>query len=285
MRVAAFQFDVRRGEVAANLAAVEAGLRAAADQGVKVVGLPELWPTSFVTPEDEPDDAGGGGGDWIQASEDAIASVADLARELDLVVFGSGLAAGPESGGEAGLPFNRLHVIDRGDPVLTYDKVHLFSPTGEGEGFTAGTAPPLTADAGGTRVSGVICYDLRFGPLLDAAFEDRPELLLVPAQWPVPRASHWSVLVRGRAAEGQCVVIGVNRTGVDLVGRRRLELAFPGNSLIAGPGGEVLAEGQGESGLLIADVDLDALCDLRRTVPAFRDRRADLYRGWADLRD
>jgi predicted amidohydrolase len=60
MRVAAFQFDVRRGDVGANLAAVERGLRAAVDGGIELVVLPEMWPTSFV--------AGGEPAEWLRST-------------------------------------------------------------------------------------------------------------------------------------------------------------------------------------------------------------------------
>jgi predicted amidohydrolase len=98
----------------------------------------------------------------------------------------------------------------------------------------------------------------------------------VPAQWPAPRASHWEALVRGRAAELQAFVIGCNRTGRDLVGRRELALDFAGNSIVAGPDGTVLAFGRGESGLVTAELDLDAARALRRAVPVRRDERRGL---------
>ena len=99
----------------------------------------------------------------------------------------------------------------------------------------------------------------------------------MPAQWPASRASHWRALVCGRAAELQAFVVAANRTGTDLVGRRRLELSFAGNSLIAGPDGGVLAEGHGEEGLVEAELDLDGLRTLRRAVPVREDERRDLY--------
>ena len=48
MRVAAWMFDVRKGEVSANREAALRGLEAAAQVGVELVLLPEMWPTSFL---------------------------------------------------------------------------------------------------------------------------------------------------------------------------------------------------------------------------------------------
>jgi predicted amidohydrolase len=263
MRAAAFQFDVRRGDVAANLAAVERGLDAAAERGIELVVLPEMWPTSFV--------ADGDPREWQRETDAALARVQELSRELDLVVAGSASGAS-----EGRAPRNRLTVFARGERVLVYDKLHLFSPTAEAESFSAGDALPPTVATRLGKLAGIVCYDLRFALTLRAPFRDGAEILVVPAQWPAARAAHWHALVCGRAAELQAFVVAANRTGTDLVGRRRLELAFPGNSLIAGPDGVPLAEGEGQDGLIVAELELERVRALRRAVPVRDDERLDL---------
>jgi len=267
MRVAALQFDVRRGDVPANLAAVEQGLLQAAEREVELVVLPEMWPTSFVVSDGESEDA-----DWVRASEEAVLRVAALSRELELVVAGSAFAPGRP--GQR--PRNRMSVHEHGELVLAYDKLQLFSPTAEDEGFSGGEALPPTVATRCGKLAGVVCYDLRFGACLRAPFLAEAELLLVSAQWPDTRASHWRALVCGRAVEHQAFVLAANRTGTDLVGRRKLELSFPGNSLLVGPDGVVRAEGQGEAGLVLGEVELDELRRLRRAVPVRRDERRDV---------
>jgi len=261
MRIGAFQFDIRRGDVASNLAEAERGLGLACDSGLDLVLLPEMWPTSFVAPGEEER--------WLSETEAAVERLRELSLELDLIVCGSAFGANP-----GGPPWcNRLQIFDRGKERLAYDKVHLFSPTAEQLGFTAGSHPPQTIVLGDARVSGVICYDLRFSQLLRTPFLEEAEILLVPAQWPDARSSQWRALICGRAAELQAFVIGANRTGTDLVGRREMELSFPGNSILCDPGGEVLAEGKGQSGLIYSDIDLEELRDLRREVPVRSDGR------------
>jgi predicted amidohydrolase len=264
MRAAAFQFDVRRGDVAANLATVERGLAAAVARGIELVVLPEMWPTSFV--------ADGDPREWQESTDAALAGLGELSRELGLTVAGSAFGA---SDGCA--PRNRLTVFERGERVLDYDKLHLFSPTAEGESFSAGDALPPTVAVHFGKLAGVVCYDLRFGLALRAPFRAGAEVLVVPAQWPATRKEHWRALVCGRAAELQAYVVAANRTGTDLVGRRRLALEFAGNSLIAGPDGTVLAEGRGEEGLVEAELELERVRTLRRAVPVRDDERLDLY--------
>jgi predicted amidohydrolase len=274
MRAAALQFDVRRGDPAGNLAAAEAGLRAAAGAGVALLCLPEMWATSFPGPET--DLAG-----ELAAARGALERLRSLAAELGVAVCGSGFGAVPG----AELPANRLELCLGSEPrpVAIYDKVHLFTPTAEHEGFSPGRSAPRTLATALGRLSGLICYDLRFPELTRVPFLGGAEVLCVPAQWPRPRAAHWRALLVGLAVANQCFVVAANRTGVeraDSRGRRGLELEFPGNSLVADPHGRVLAEGAGEDGLVSAELDLELARELRRLVPVARDRRPELYATW-----
>lgn len=269
MRAAAFQFDVRPLDVAANLAAVEDALSRAAANEVDLVCLPEMWPTSF--PAGEGPDAA-----LLDESERALERVRKLSGELDLFVAGS--AYGPAPAGQR--PTNRLHLFASGQIVARYDKVHLFTPTAEPESFRAGEHPPPIVQTRIGRLAGVVCYDLRFPDLVRVAFRGGAEVLLVPAQWPSPRIAHWRALCVGRAVEGQFAVVGANRTGLERVGRRGLELEFPGRSLLVAPSGDVLAEGGAEAELVIADLDLAEARHLRTRVPVAKDERPELYRRW-----
>ena len=97
--------------------------------------------------------------------------------------------------------------------------------------------------------------------------------MLVCAQWPVARTSHWRALAVGRAVEGQCFVVACNRSGIAKVGRRKMELHFPGSSLIVDPSGNVLAEGDEDTPLIYADIDLALAEEQRRILPVQKDER------------
>ncbi len=281
VRLGALQFAPLRGDVAANLREVERGLQQAADLGLHLVVLPEMWPSSFVDGGGPfgPVGAADGPGPELEAlfaqSESAWARIAELSALYHLVVAGSGFGPAPQGG----RPTNRLRILERGREVAAYDKVHLFSGTAEHLAFGAGEAPPPVGDTALGRVGGLVCYDLRFGPLVSSLGEGQVDILVVPAQWPEGRAAHWRALLLGRAVELQAFVVGANRTGEDRIGRRQMELRFPGNSLVASPEGLPLAEGKGEAGLVWAQVDPGLLTRLRRDVPIQRDRRPDFYRA------
>lgn len=160
--------------------------------------------------------------------------------------------------------------------------MHLFTPTAEHEVFSAGERASGTVLACAARVSGALCYDLRFPELLRVPFRAGAQVLVLPAQWPTPREGHWRLLVSARAVENQCFVVACNRTGRAVIGRRGLELDFPGNSLIVSPYGELLAEGRGAEGLVEAQLDLRQVHRFRTRVPVQKDERPDLYRRWLE---
>lgn len=268
MHCAAFQFDVRRGEHAHNLAEVERGLRAAREQGVELVLLPEMWASSFP-------DAGADLERLAALDERSQARVAELSAELELVVCGTTFGVGASR-----MPANRWRLVERGVELAHYDKTHLFSPTAEPESFSAGDAPPPLALVRGARVSGCVCYDARFVQLTSRFLQERAELVLIPAQWPASRASHFRALMHGLAVQNQCFVLAANRTGREVLGRRGLALEFPGNSLLVDAHGRTLAEGAGAPGLIGARIELDEARELRRRVPIVRDAREALYERW-----
>jgi predicted amidohydrolase len=102
-----------------------------------------------------------------------------------------------------GLRFNAYWIGD-----FVYRKNHLFP--GYDDGRTAGTTLPHTY-INGMKTYVVICYDLRF-PELFAQMES-PDLIIVPADWPLERMHHWDALLRARAIEGKCYVAGINTNG------------------------------------------------------------------------
>jgi len=108
--------------------------------------------------------------------------------------------------------FNRLIVAFPDGELKYYDKRHLFSYAGEDKVFTAGKAR-LVFDYEGFKICPMVCYDLRF-PVWSRNTEDIDVLIYI-ANWPKPRIKAWDILLKARAIENLCYVIGVNRLGKD----------------------------------------------------------------------
>ena len=258
---ACLQFDVQRGEVAANLGRAEHGLRAAKKAGARLAVLPELWSTSFAPAYPAP---------LVAAAQQADSRLAELSRDLEMVVVGSSLE------GAEGKVFNRALVLDRGNTVASYRKIHLFSPNAEHRALAAGSQP-VVADTSIGRVATAICYDIRFPELMRWFFYQHAEVLVVPAQWPEARASHWRALLDARALENQMFVLGCNRTGSEASLKTDDQLVFPGNSRVVDPMGELVATGNGEEGPVVGEIDLRKVKTMRRMMPIEKDRRPALY--------
>lgn len=107
---------------------------------------------------------------------------------------------------------NRFVVVYPDGQLEYYDKRHLFGMGREDELFTAGEVRKII-DIKGWKICLNICYDLRF-PVWSRN-EDGYDLLLYIANWPEPRANAWRDLLKARAIENMCYVIGVNRIGLD----------------------------------------------------------------------
>lgn len=266
MRIGAWQFDVRRGEIEANVEAILRGLDRARGAGVRFLAVPEMAVTSFMDPERE---------GVLARSAEAIEGLRIRSGELGIALCLTGFFdAGEER------PRNRLWIFDGGEERLHYDKLHLFTPSAEPESFVAGEGAPGSVEIEGVRFGGITCYDLRFPEPARAVWRSGADVLVVPAQWPSPRAAHWELLGRARAVDGQCHVLACNRSGTDIVGRRRLELEFPGNSAIVNAEGEVLATGHGGEELVHAELDVESQRRFEVRVPLRKDDRPSVYHSW-----
>jgi len=255
IKAAAIQFNVKPGDVDANLEYVRAALVRAAEQGAQLAVLPEMWSSGF---------------DYKNLKQLAartsavVAEVMELSRCLKLVICGSM----PEPHGDK--VYNTVFLADNGTLAGIYRKMHLFSLLGEDRSFDGGDSR-LLADTSIGKVGVLICYDLRFPELARRLTIEGARVLCIPAQWPRPREDHWRTLLRARAIENQLFVVSCNACGV--IGK----LDFFGMSMIIGPRGEVLAEAGDEQGEIVAPLDMRVMEDWRAQIPCLSDRRPELY--------
>ena len=91
-----------------------------------------------------------------------------------------------------------------------YRKVHLFRLLDEQDWLAPGEALSLAPTPWGA-VGLSICYDLRFPELYRPYAAAGARLILVVAEWPERRISHWGKLLQARAIENQAFMAGVNK--------------------------------------------------------------------------
>ena len=110
--------------------------------------------------------------------------------------------------------FNRLIWTEPNGTLKFYNKRHLFGMGDEHKYYTPGN-DKLIVDYLGWKINLNICYDLRFPVWLRNNKENPYDVLVIVANWPEKRIEHWDALLKARAIENQCYVIGVNRIGND----------------------------------------------------------------------
>ena len=261
MRVTCIQMDMAFGQPEKNFEQAEALVRRATkEERPDVIVLPELWNIGFFPRQGlkELCDLEG---------QRTKALFSSMAKEL-----GINIVAGSVAVWDDGRPYNSAFAFDRqGKCLARYDKTHLFSPSGEHEFFQPGDSI-CTFRLDGVDCGLLICYDLRFPELVRSLALRGIEMLFLPAQWPVQRVPHLSLLCEARAVENQMFVVSCNSCGADDGGIR-----FGGHSSLIDPWGKVLARAQGEACIFSAELDLSVVAGIRGSINVFQDRRPDIY--------
>lgn len=258
MRVSLIQMNVTLADEAANtktlLRLAEEAMAAAEPPDVLV--LPELWTTGFY-PRPIADYADAGGAR-------AKAALAALAARYGVNVVGGTIARGAKGG-----VYNTCYIFGRdGVCLASYDKSHLFTPSGEKRDFAAGERL-VTFLLDGTPCGIAVCYDLRFPALFSALARAGVEVLFLPAAWPLVRLAHWQTLLRARAIENQIFVCACNAASTDE--------SLAGHSALLDPWGETLGEAGLAETIVTATLPLARRRAIKQKLDVFDDWRAGLY--------
>ncbi len=229
-----------------NIESIDKELEISADADVII--LPEMWASGYTIMAHKS----------YMATPDCIKKMQDWAKAKNALVIGSLITK------EEDRYYNRAYVVDSEGIQAYYDKRHLFGFAGEDRVFKAGDRKLLYAYKG-WKLCINVCYDLRF-PVWSRNTTDY-DMLIYVANWPDKRISAWNTLLRARAIENQCYVIGSNCVGEDAWHNK-----YSGHSAIINPIGEDMAVLEGKAGLLRTEVDKDKLEAIRKTFPFLKDR-------------
>lgn len=236
----------------------------AAQQGAKLVLLPEYWPIMGMNEADK-----------IMHAEEFDQGpiqrfMSGIAREHGIWLIGGTL---PMVAPEQDKVLNTTMVYDaQGEHVVRYDKIHLFSFTKGEESYDEARtivhgAKVATFDSPFGKVGLSVCYDLRFPELYRAMGECA--LIVMPAAFThTTGRAHWEVLLRARAIENQCYVLAAAQGGRHPNGRRTW-----GHSMLVDPWGEVMVVLPEGEGVVTGDLDPQHLRRVRESLPALTHRR------------
>lgn len=251
MKVLSVQLDSVWQDSAQNLLRLREYLQQVEPGQVDVVVLPELFHCGFSMQVDR----------VSQTRQGRVyKALSDLARQ-----YGVYIMAGFAERVSSNQARNCALVFDRnGNEQACYVKNRAFQFAGEGEHYQAGNQSVLF-EVDGVVCSVFICYDLRF-PELFRQVVPQAEMVFVIANWPESRQSHWETLLRARAIENQCFVVGVNRIGEDGNG-----LIYVGGSMVIDPLGEILSYADSEQACQITEVSIKQVKLVRRQYPFLAD--------------
>lgn len=216
LTVAAVQMSSQQ-DIEANLADIKAAISEASKQDAKLVVLPEnccSMGRQFATAErfDELSDA-----------------MAEYARAFGIYLLAGSLPCPYRPDGVI-VPDGRLRQVSQlfapdGTRVARYDKIHLFTATvadkqgsyNEAATFEPGTQTVVTtleANDAVYQLGMMVCFDLRFPALAQRLRQAGAELISAPSAFTyLTGQAHWSLLLRARALDSQCMVIGAAQGG------------------------------------------------------------------------
>lgn len=267
LKVALCQLSVT-ADKQTNLKLAEANLQEAAAGGAQLAVLPEMFncPYDIHCFRDYAEEIPSG---------ETTNHLARLARTHGLFLVGGSI---PELAGE--LLYNTSIIFNpQGEIIARHRKIHLFDVrVKNGIEFTescvlsAGDTTTLFDTPWG-KIGVELCYDIRFPELTRRMAKDGARLVIIPAAFNMTTGPvHWELLFRSRALDNQIFMLGTSPA-------RDLQASYVayGHSLAVNPWGQVLAQLDEKPGILMAELDLTKIEEVREALPILKQRRDDLY--------
>ncbi|CAN2040422.1 Amidohydrolase [Candidatus Magnetomoraceae bacterium gMMP-15] len=186
--------------------------------------------------------------------------MASLARQYEISIIGGYVEIADSSKGR-----NVAAVYDKqGNLSVKYMKNHPFSFANEDKYYVPGDKI-IIFEINKIPCSIFICYDLRF-PEIFRKVAKSVQIIFVIANWPSTRQEHWEALLKARAIENQCFIIGVNR-----IGRDGNNLKYTGGSHVFDPIGKDLLHGSDKEEYYTVDINPGDVDKTRIKFPFLKD--------------
>jgi predicted amidohydrolase len=249
--------------VSANLSEAERLIEIAAEQGAKLVALPEYFAIMGIKDTDKVKVREKEGSGPIQTF------LSKIAKRNDIWIIAGSLpleCKDPKKVRNACLVYD-----NKGKQVARYDKIHLFGLDLGNEHYREeSTIEPgdkvVVLETPFGKIGLSICYDLRFPELYRAMGE--VDIIVVPSAFTETTGkAHWESLIRARAIENLSYVLAPAQGGYHASGRET-----HGNSMIVDPWGVILDRLPRGSGVVLASINSGYQKSLRNSLPALKHR-------------
>jgi len=271
----------------ANLDKAADRVREAAREGANVVCLPELFRAQYFCQREDialfdlAEPIPGPSTERLSAiaREEKVVVIASLFERRAAGLYHNTAAVLQQDGSLAGL-YRKMHIPD--DP-LYYEKFY----------FTPGDLGFKAFDTAFGKVGTLVCWDQWYPEGARITALQGANVLFYPTaigwhpaekeEFGVAQYDAWQTIQRAHAIANGVYVGAVNRVGHEQgdIRGNRVEgpgLEFWGGSFIADPFGRIIAKAaHDKEEILIGEVDIRAMEDVRRNWPFLRDRRIDAY--------
>jgi N-carbamoylputrescine amidase len=271
----------------ANLDKAADRVREAAREGANVVCLPELFRAQYFCQREDialfdlAEPIPGPSTERLSAiaREEKVVVIASLFERRAAGLYHNTAAVLQQDGSLAGL-YRKMHIPD--DP-LYYEKFY----------FTPGDLGFKAFDTAFGKVGTLVCWDQWYPEGARITALQGANVLFYPTaigwhpaekdEFGTAQYEAWQTIQRAHAIANGVFVGSVNRVGHEQgdVRGNRVEgpgLEFWGGSFIADPFGRIIAKASHDKEeILIGEVDIRSLEDVRRNWPFLRDRRIDAY--------
>lgn len=165
---------------------------------------------------------------------------------------------------------NKLAIVSQGKIIMDYAKIHSYTYGDEDKYFEKGDKI-FTTELGGMKIGAHICFDLRFPEIFQISARNS-DIIFVIASWPGDRIENWYTLLRARALETQCYIVGINRAG------EGGGVKYIPSSVAYDPAGNRVTQESDEC-VLLFDADRSYVETVRKGFPLKMDRRDALYKS------
>ncbi|HDZ32794.1 MAG TPA: carbon-nitrogen hydrolase [Pseudoalteromonas sp.] len=267
-----------------NMAKSISAIREAAQKGAKLVVLQELHRSLYFCQTEDVDVF-----DLAETIPGPSSNaLGELAKELSIVIVASLFEKRA-----TGLYHNTAVVLEQDGSIAgKYRKMHIPDDPGFYEKFyfTPGDIgfEPIQTSVG--KLGVLVCWDQWFPEAARLMAMAGAEILIYPTAigWDpnddiaeqTRQKDAWVISQRAHAVANGVPVISCNRVGHESDPSAQSDgIAFWGNSFIAGPQGELLAEANNtDEQILVVEIDQKRSENVRRIWPFLRDRRIDHYK-------
>lgn len=242
----------------------------AADKGAKIIALPEMFNCPYSSKYFR--DYG-----EIYPKGETLEMLSKVSKDKNVYLVGGSI---PELDNEKNI-YNTSYIFNNeGKVVGKHRKIHLFDVDikngisfKESDVLREGKDVTIVDTPWG-KIGVAICYDIRFPELIRIMALKGAKIIFIPAAFSMATGpAHWELLFRSRALDNQIYMIGISPAR-----NPNQSYRVYGNSLLVDPWGGIINKLDEKEGILVEDIDLNYISQVREELPLLKHRREDIYK-------